>query len=222
MNGFGRRARFLLGLGVLAVPLSAAAVAYGCTAAAILLVNPSSSQAGSTVTVSGKYFKDTHVTDAPQPVEIRLGSVTGAALATAEPAGTDGTFSTKVTIPAATPAGDTFFSATQLSANGTPSYGTPARQAFKVLPATPSSRGSVTPRQGATTVAAPTLPALSLASARRLARARIKAKHPKAKRIRVRCARRSRTAAKCTARFKLGSKSRKRSVVVTSAQLSTW
>ena len=49
--------------------------------------------------------------------------------------------------------------------------------------------------------AAPSLPTLTMSSARRYARRQVKRKYPHARRIRARCARRTRTKAACTVRF---------------------
>ncbi|MDQ4049845.1 MAG: hypothetical protein M3131_10785, partial [Actinomycetota bacterium] len=50
------------------------------------------------------------------------------------------------------------------------------------------------------------LPTLSIASARRYAQSRIKRKHPRAKRMRVSCSRRTRTSAACKVRWSVGSR----------------
>ena len=226
MRSMGRRAWFLLGLGAIAVPLVATALAYGCTAAATLSASPGAAAAGSTVTVTGKYF-GTHdpedVTSNP-PVQLRLGSVTGPVLANAAPAGTDRAFTVQFTIPSGTPAGDTFISATQLSATGTPVYGTPARQAFRVT-AAPAASGAPGPsgQPVAQEVAARRLATLSMASARRKAKSAVLRRNRRAKAIRTRCARRSRTTVACLVRYRVGSKSYSRRVVVRStASAASW
>jgi hypothetical protein len=208
MRGLRHRA-WLLSLGVLCVPLAAAAVAYGCTAAATLTPSSAATAAGQTVSVTGKYFgtHDPEDINSNSPVQIRLGSVTGPVLASAKPTGTDRSFTVNITVPAGTPAGNTFLSGTQLSATGTPVYGTPARQAFKVLPApaAPPARGNrPTPPQ----LVNPPIATLSMATARRLARARVKRSKPAAKNIRAKCARRSPTTAMCRAKYRLKSKTR--------------
>ena len=225
MRSIGRRGWFLLGLGALAVPLVATALAYGCTAAATLSASPGAAAAGSSVTVTGKYFgtHDPQDINSNQPVQLRLGSVTGPVLAEAKPAGTDRAFSVRMTVPSGTAAGDTFISATQLSADGRPVYGTPARQAFKVTAAAPASAGSAASggQRVAQEVAARRLATLSMASARRKARAAILRKNRRAKRIRTRCVRRSSTAAACRVRYTVGSKSYSRRVVVRAASSSS-
>jgi hypothetical protein len=128
----------LVSLGVVAIPLGAAAVsAYACTAVATLTDSPGAAPAGSAVTVSGSFFGTHNPADATSagPVLIHLGSLTGPVLATATPSGTDRSFSVQVTIPSDAVAGDTFLAATQQTASGTPVYGTPARQAFTVMAA---------------------------------------------------------------------------------------
>lgn len=237
VKSFGRRAWFLLGLGVLAVPLVGAALAYGCTAAATLSADsgaaePGTAPAGSTVTITGKYFgtHDPEDVNSNQPVQIRIGTVTGAALANALPAGPERSFSVRVTIPGDIRPGDSFISATQLRSDGRPVYGTPARQAFRVTPAPapPPAPSSGAPASSggpvANKVAARRLATLSMASAARRARASILRKKPRAKRVRTSCARRSRTTVVCRVRYKLGSKSYSRKVVVRSrsASAASW
>ncbi len=147
MRRLGRRSWFVVGLGALAVPLVATALAYGCTAVATLSSNPGAAPAGGTVTVTGRFFGTHDPSDASsnQPAEIRLGSVSGPVLATGSPSGSDRSFSVQLTVPAGTPAGDTFISATQKSASGTPVYGTPARQAFTVTAAAGAAPGGSAP-----------------------------------------------------------------------------
>ena len=219
MKCIGRRAWFLLGLGALAVPLVATALAYGCTAAATLSASPGAAAAGSTVTVTGKYFgtHDPEDVTSNQPVQIRLGSVTGPVLANASPTGTDRAFTVRITIPSGTAVGDTFISATQLSATGTPVYGTPARQAFRVTAALASAGVAAGGgQQVARQVAARRLATLSMASARRKAKRAVLRKDRRAKAIRTRCARRSRTTVACRVKYRVGSKAYSRRVVVRS------
>ena len=224
MRKFGRRAWFLSGLGVLSVPLVAAAVAYGCTAAAILSVNPNTATAGSTVTVTGKYF-NTHTNEptSASRVQIRFGSVTGPVLAEATPSGQDRAFSVQIRVPDSA-SGNSFISATQFLPNGTPVYGTPARQAFKVL-AAPAATGGGAQAGGQTVnqVVTRQVRTLSLATARRLAGARVKRSNRSAKSIRTKCARRSRTTAVCRVTYRLKSKTRtKRLVVSAPSSSASW
>ncbi len=144
MRKFSTRARLLISLGVLAIPLAAAATAYACTSVATLS-NPAAAVAGSTVTVTGAFYGTHDAADATTagPVELRLGSLNGPVLATASPSGPDRSFSVKVTIPQTAAPGATFLSATQANADGTPVYGTPARQALTVSPAPPPVFGPV-------------------------------------------------------------------------------
>ncbi len=142
MRKFSTRARLLISLGVLAIPLAAAATAYACTSVATLS-NPATAAAGSTVTVTGAFY-GTHDAADPTtagPVEIRLGSLSGAVLATATPSGPDRSFSVQVTVPPTAAPGATFLAATQANADGTPVYGTPARQALTVSAPTPPTFG---------------------------------------------------------------------------------
>ncbi len=141
MRKLGKRAWLVIGLGLLAVPLVATAIAYGCTAVATLSTNPGAAPAGSTITVSGQGFgtHDPTQSETNGPAEIRLGSMTGPVLATASPTGSKRTFSVQITVPQAA-TGDTFIVATQRDASGNPVYGTPARQAFTVT-APPAAAG---------------------------------------------------------------------------------
>ncbi len=216
MRGLRRRT-CLVSLGALCVPLSAAAVAYGCTAAATLSPASTAAVAGDTVTVTGKYFGTHNPEDinSNSPVQLRLGSVTGPVLGSASPTGNEREFTVNITVPAGTPAGDSFLSATQLSATGTPVYGTPARQAFKVLPApAPAPTGGGSQPGPGIPLVTPPLATLTMATARRLANARVKLSRPSAKRIRAKCVPRSRTTAVCRVTYRLKSKTHTKRLVV--------
>ena len=217
MRGLRRRT-CLASLGALCVPLSAAAVAYGCTAAATLTPASTAAAAGDTVTVTGKYFgtHDPEDVTTNSPVQIRLGSLTGPVLGSAKPTGTEREFTVSITVPRETPAGDSFLTATQLSATGTPVYGTPARQAFKVLPAPPPAPPPLTGggSQPAIPLVTPPVATLTLATARRLASARVKRSTPSAKSIRTSCVRRNATTAVCRVKYRLNSKTRTKRLVV--------
>jgi hypothetical protein len=131
----------VVSLSVLTVPLVAAATAYACTSVATLSESPGAALAGSSVMIHGAFYGVHNPADATTagPVEIRLGSLSGPVLATATPAGQDNSFDVQIPIPQGTAAGDTFFVATQYNADGTPVYGTPARQVFTVTaPPTPA------------------------------------------------------------------------------------
>lgn len=163
MHNVSQRAKLLVGLGVLAIPLAVAATAYACTSVATLTDSPGAGVAGSTVTVTGAFYGVHDPADATTagPVEIRLGSLTAPVLATATPSGPSGSFTVQVTIPKDAAAGDTFLAATQANPDGTAVYGTPARQAFTVLapPApTPPLFAPVTFTPPATTAAACVVP----------------------------------------------------------------
>lgn len=135
MHKLSKRTALLVSLGLIAIPLGAAAVtAYACTAVATLSDSPGAAAPGSTITVTGNFFGTHNPADATSagPVQLRLGSLTGPVLATASPSGTARSFSVQVTIPANAVPGDTFIAATQNTATGTPVYGTPARQPFTV------------------------------------------------------------------------------------------
>ena len=138
------RGWLLAGLVVLAVPLAVAARAFACGGLAAVTSNVAKAAPGTTVTVNGMGFAP--YTGASSPlVEIRIGTLTGPALATAEPSGSMASFSVDVTIPDMAP-GDTFLVATQTEADGTtPVPGTPAREAFTVLAPPPPPPPVVTP-----------------------------------------------------------------------------
>lgn len=159
MHNFGKRVWLLLGLGALAVPLAAVGLAYACTGLATVSSNPGSGAPGTAVTVSGKGFTPHDPSDArTAPAEIRLDSQSGPVLATVSPAGgaAGGSFSTQITVPQVT-AGDHVLMATQVGADGRPSYGTPARQVFTVTeaPAPAPAAVPVVAPPAATQAAAP-------------------------------------------------------------------
>ena len=170
MRRFTRRAMVLASLGVVAIPLGVAATAYACTAVATLTDSPGVAVAGSSVTVSGAFFGTHNAGDATTagPVQIRLGSLTGPVLATANPSGVDRSFSVQVAIPQGAQAGDTFLTATQATASGTPVYGTPARQAFTVTAAPAPSFAPVVFAMPAAGCVVPNVTGKSLSLAKRL------------------------------------------------------
>lgn len=228
MSSFGKRSVFLACVGAISVPLVAAALAYGCTAVATLQVSKSAATAGSTISVSGRFFgtHDDATADTNSRVEIRLGSLTGPVLATAAPSGTDRSFTVPVTVPNGTPASDTFLAAIQKRPDGTNVYGTPARQALKVIaPPAPApasgfagggSSGGITP-----TVVPDVMDTLTLAEARRAAMVRVRRSSPGARRIRARCSRVSRTRATCRVRWSSKGRARARRLVVNSQSSSS-
>ena len=144
-----RRNILLSSLGAMAIPLGAlAATAYACTQIATLTPSPASALPGATITINGVNFTEHDATDASSagPVELRLGTLTGPALADASPSGTAGDFSVQVTIPANATAGQTYITATQNDNTGIPEFGTPARKAFTITApavAPPPSYGAV-------------------------------------------------------------------------------
>jgi hypothetical protein len=225
MSSFGRRSLFLVCIGAVSVPLVAAALAYGCTAVATLTPSSTSAKAGTTVSVTGRFFgtHDPATDNTNSKAQIRLGSLTGPVLAEGSPTGQDRSFTVNVTIPAGTPAGATFLAATQRTAAGTPVFGTPARQAFTVL-ATPGSGGgggsSTTPRVDTTVVPSNVVDTLTLAEARAAAKARIKRSNRGARRVSAKCSRRSRTSAKCKVRWTSRGKKRSKNVIVKSESSS--
>jgi hypothetical protein len=220
MRSFGKHAWLLLGLGLLAVPLVGVALSYACTGLATLSLTPVSALAGSGVTVTGKGFTAHDPSDARtgQAAQLRLDSLSSPLLGTAAP-GADGAFSVRITVPRVTP-GDHVIIATQNTSDGTPSYGTPARQVLKVVaPAVPTGSGggsSVAPTDLARTLERFVTPTLSMSSARRAARQRIRHRSSRARHIRASCARRTRTTAVCLVRWKVATRAFKKRLVVRS------
>jgi hypothetical protein len=192
---------------------------------ATLTASSTSATAGSTISVTGKYFgtHDPALDNTNGPAEIRLGSLTGPVLATADPVGADRTFTVNVTVPSDTPAGDTFLAATQKTATGTPVYGTPARQAFRVLENPSAPSGGSTGDSNKVTTTQPTAVPLSLAAARHAAKMRIRRASPSAQRIRAACSRRSATSASCRVKWVANGKSHSKRVVIKSqASAAAW
>ena len=105
MSSFGKRSLFLVCIGAVSVPLVAAALAYGCTAVATLTPSKTSATAGTTVSVTGRFFgtHDPSTDSTNSRAQIRLGSLTGPVLAEGAPSGQDRSFTVNVTIPAGTP-----------------------------------------------------------------------------------------------------------------------
>jgi hypothetical protein len=140
MRNLGKRASVVLGMGLFAVPLVTVGLAYACTGLATVSSSPGSGTPGSTVTITGKGFVAHDPSDArTSPAQIRLDSMDGPVLGSASPAGgaAGGSFSVNVTVPQVAP-GDHVLVVTQTGTDGRPAYGTPARQAFTVLPAPPA------------------------------------------------------------------------------------
>lgn len=138
MRQLGKRGLVLLALGLFAVPMSAASLAYACTGLATISTSSGSGVAGSAVTVNGKGFAAHDPSDVrTSPAEIRIDSMTGPVIGTASPSAsrTGGDFSVQITIPASADPGEHVLIATQNGADGRPSYGTPARTVFTVDPA---------------------------------------------------------------------------------------
>ena len=136
MKKVGRRPWFLLAVGLLAVPLAGAALSHACTGLATLGVSQSAAPPGTVVTVSGKGFTAHDPSDVRtgELAKIRLGTLSSPVLAEAAPSGSDGSFTVQVRVPPMAP-GEYVLSATQRRSDGTPSYGTPARQGFTVTAA---------------------------------------------------------------------------------------
>ena len=144
MHTSPRRLRTLLGLAIIAVPLTAAGIASACTALATLSLSSSSARAGDTITVVGKHFAAHDPSDArTEPARVRFDSYSGPVVGTASPgpATDSGSFSVQITVPDLAP-GEHVLVVTQNGTDGRPAYGTPARHAFTVLaPEPPAATG---------------------------------------------------------------------------------
>jgi len=141
------------GMGVLAVPLTAAAIAYACTSLATVSLDKPAAVSGTTVTVSGKGFTPHDAGDTTtDAAKVRFDNLDGAVVATANPssASDGGKFTVQVQVPALD-AGDHVLVVTQNGSDGRPAYGTPARQVFTVL--APAAAAAAPP--GVTAVAPP-------------------------------------------------------------------
>lgn len=143
MYSSGGRRRWRWALGVIAASgaLLPAAIAWACVTLVQLTASPSGVQAGGTVTV-------TAVDTAPgAPIEIHLDSPTGPLLATVPPhteSVMTGTWTTNVTIPADTSAGEHFLVATQDYHNM--NSGMPARATIYVNQPVPATGQTPPPR----------------------------------------------------------------------------
>jgi hypothetical protein len=137
MQRLGKRVWPLFGLTVLAVPVCAAGVAYACTALATISTSAPAAVAGTTVTVTGKWFAPHDPADIrTTPAVVHMDKVDGPVIAQASPSSnaSGGTFSVAVTVPAVA-AGDHVLIVTQNGIDGKPAYGTPARTVLTVEPA---------------------------------------------------------------------------------------
>jgi hypothetical protein len=121
---------------VLAVPLTAVAIAYACTSIATVSTDKAAALAATTVTVNGKGFTPHNAGDTTtDTAKVRFDDIDGAVIATANPsaAADGGKFSVQIQVPAGMAAGDHVLLVTQNGSDGRPAYGTPARQVFTVL-----------------------------------------------------------------------------------------
>jgi hypothetical protein len=135
MNRLGNRFWPVVSLGLLAVPVCAVGIAYGCTALATVSTSAPSAVAGSAVTVAGKFFAPHDPADIrTSPALIHLDTVDSPALASASP-DPSGAFSVAITLPSTTAAGDHVLIVTQNGIDGAPAYGTPARTLLTIDPA---------------------------------------------------------------------------------------
>lgn len=115
-----------LGLGVVAVPVLVASIAYACTSLATLSMQSSGAES-QTVSGTGKGFS-TNATSSP--VEIHFGSRSGQVVWTGSPSAS-GEIAYSFQVPQVAP-GQYAIIATQTAANGNAVGGTPARAAFEV------------------------------------------------------------------------------------------
>lgn len=185
MNRLGNRFWPVVSLGLLAVPVCAAGIAYGCTALATVSTSSPSAMAGSSVSVAGKFFAPHDPSDIrTSPALIRMDTVDGPALATASP-NSAGTFSVAITVPSTTPAGDHVLIVTQNGINGAPAFGTPARTVLTVDPAPLPAPVVTVPALAPVTVPAalstPVATVKKLTKAQKVARCKSKYKPSKAK-----------------------------------------
>jgi hypothetical protein len=135
MNRLGNRFWPVVSLGLLAVPVCAVGIAYGCTALATVSTGSPSAVAGSSVTVAGKFFAPHDPADIrTSPALIHMDTLDSPALATASP-NSAGTFSVAITVPSTTAAGDHVLIVTQNGIDGAPAFGTPARTVLTIDPA---------------------------------------------------------------------------------------
>lgn len=125
---------FVVTLLSLAVPVGAASLAYGCTALATMTVQ-SGVAPGQTITGTGKAFNGGgHGTPAgATPVELRWNTRTGPLMATAAPADASGNISFSFVAPNVPPGSYVLIGVQTNPANGTPFYGTPARQSVTIV-----------------------------------------------------------------------------------------
>lgn len=175
MQNLGKRGWLFISIGLLAVPVTAAGVAYACTGLATVSSNPGAGVPGATVTLTGKGFVAHDPSDArTSPAAIRLDTLDGPVLATASPEGgpAGGSFSVKLTVPQVSP-GEHVIVVTQPGTDGRPAYGTPARQVFTVLapPAPPPVAAAPAIVNPFPVVAVPPPPAASAPTVARRARA---------------------------------------------------
>jgi len=136
MKSHTKRVLLVMGLGLLAIPVVTASLAYACTGLATISADPAAAPAGAKVTVNGSYFAPHDPSDVrSERAVVRMDSPSGTPLATAAPSSsaTSGQFSVQITVPHVAP-GEHVIIVTQNGVDGRPAYGTPARQVFTVTP----------------------------------------------------------------------------------------
>ena len=126
-----RRPLYLLAFGLAAVPLLAASFAYACGALASLTVNPTSADAGSTVSGAGANFASNGMgAPSAEPVVVRFNGRNGPILWSGRPDGA-GTIQFTFEVPKVEP-GSYVILAMQNNADGQPASGTPSRATLHV------------------------------------------------------------------------------------------
>ena len=140
MTGVRRRVAVLAAVGIVAVPLTVVAAAFGCANLASVKLNKAGAKSGDTVSFVGRNF---NTSPAASPVQVRWNSRTGKVLYEGRPVNNKlkGTF----TVPQAA-AGFYVIVATQLGPNGRLASGTPGRAPLKVRAS--SSSGAFVPPAG--------------------------------------------------------------------------
>lgn len=121
----------LLAAAATAALMVTAAVASACTAMAVLDFDQAAPAPGDEVTGSGQGFQASHGQTQTQDVVLRFDTRDGQELAQAT-AGADGTIDFSFEVPDDAAGGHHVIVATQRDAQGTPVYGTPARQSLEV------------------------------------------------------------------------------------------
>ncbi|MGI8685392.1 MAG: hypothetical protein ACR2MO_09945, partial [Acidimicrobiales bacterium] len=157
-----------------------ASMAYACSVLSTLAVEPGTGAAGETISGTGRSFSRVDVGNV-EPVQVRLGSTTGALLWSGRP-DAGGNIAFSFVVPPVAP-GSYAIIASQRTSDGTMVAGTPARASFQVTgPAVPAATESAAPFEPTSPAPAPAAaPATPVAPARTAApRVRVAAPAPAA------------------------------------------